>query len=129
MVEAAVGAGDEAEDVVVAGPGVEERHQVVVDRVAEPQPEHLGVELGHPRGLRGEQQRVPEPPGQHVLGGLPPLGDVEPLAGAAHVDQHLGGGPGRRLGFVEQLHGRPVRVAQPQAVLGGAGRRLDDRGA
>ncbi len=47
----------------------------------------------------------------------------------ADVDQHLGGGPGRRLRFVEQLHGRPVRVAQPQAVLGGAGRRLDDRGA
>jgi hypothetical protein len=36
VVEAAVGAGDEAEDVVVAGPGVEERHQVVVDRVADP---------------------------------------------------------------------------------------------
>jgi hypothetical protein len=60
VVEAAVGAGDEPEDVVVAWPGVQERHQVVVDGVADPQPEHLGVELGHLHGLRGEQQRVPE---------------------------------------------------------------------
>src|SRR5579859_1575650 len=114
VVEAAVGAGDEAEDVVVAWSGVEEGHQVVVDRVAEPQPQHLGVELRHPGRLRGEQQRVPEPPGQDVAGGLPPLGDVETLAGAADVDQDLGDGPGRRLRLVQQLHGRPVRVAQPQ---------------
>jgi hypothetical protein len=56
VVETAMGARDEPEDVMVSRPGVEERDEVVVDGVAEPQPEHLGVELGHPLRLRGEQQ-------------------------------------------------------------------------
>ena len=126
VVEAAVGAGDEPEDVMVARPGVQERHHVVVDRVADPQPEHLGVELGHPCGLRGEQQRVPEALREHVPGRVGPLRDADPLAAAAHVDQHLGGRPGRSLGLVEQLHGGTVGVPKPQALFGGAGRRLDD---
>src|SRR5512140_1736850 len=50
-----------------AGPRVAERHQVVVNGVADPQPEPLGVEVRHPPGLGGEQQRVPEPARQHVL--------------------------------------------------------------
>jgi hypothetical protein len=40
--EAAVGAGDEAEDVMIARPGVEERHPVTVDGVADPQAQNLG---------------------------------------------------------------------------------------
>ena len=123
VVEAAVGAGDEPEDVVVARPGVEERDQAR-DPVADPQAQHLGVELGHLLGLRGEQQGVPEPAGQHVLGGPRPLGHADPLPAAAHVEQHLVGGPGRGRGLVEQLHRRcrPGRgsTAHPRSRRAGA---------
>src|SRR6266545_4309545 len=57
VVEPAVRAADEPEDVVVAGPGVEERHEAA-DTVTDPQPQHLGIEVGHLLGLRSEQQRV-----------------------------------------------------------------------
>jgi hypothetical protein len=72
---------------------------------------------------------VPEPLRQHVAGRFRPLRDADPLAAAAHVNQDLGGRTGRSLGLVEQLHRGAVRVAQPQASVGGAGRRLDDRRA
>jgi hypothetical protein len=127
VVEAPVGAGDEAEHVVVAGSGIEERDPVVVDGVADAQPQDLGVEVGHRAGLGGEQQGVTQPAGQHVLGGFGPLGDVEPLLGGAHVDQDVGHRPRRGRFGIEQLHGGAVGIADPQAVLGGAGRGLDDR--
>jgi hypothetical protein len=55
VVEATVATGDEAEDVVVAGPGIEESHQAV-DPVAHPKAQHLGVEVGHLLLLGREQQ-------------------------------------------------------------------------
>ncbi len=123
--EAGVAAADESEDVVVPGSGVEEGHEAA-DAVTDPQPEHLGVEVGHLLWLGGEQQRVSETAGHHVLGGLLPLRHTDPLHAAAHVDQHLRGRTnGRRL-HLEQLHGGAVGVAYPQAVFRGARGRLDD---
>jgi hypothetical protein len=84
VVEAPVAAGDEPEDVVVAGSGVEERHQAV-DPVTHAKPEHLGVELGHQLWLGREQQRVPQPARHHVVGGLLPLRHSDALPAGAHV--------------------------------------------
>jgi hypothetical protein len=128
VVETPVRAGDEAEHVVITGARVEERDQAM-DRVADPEPEHLGVEVGHLLRLGREKQRVPQALGQHVLGGFWPRRDADPLPASAHVDQDFRGRPGRSLRLVEQLDGSAVRVTEPQPVLGGAGRRFDDRRA
>ena len=55
-------------------PRIEERHEVVVNRVAYVQAEDAGVEVRHHGRLRGEQQRVPEPARIHIPGDLAPRG-------------------------------------------------------
>src|SRR6266498_254292 len=128
VVEPAVRAADEPEDVVVAGPGVEERHEAA-DTVTDPQPQHLGIEVGHLLGLRSEQQRVAQPARQHVFGGPLPLRDPDPLPAGADVGQHFRDRPGGRRALVEKLHGRAVWVAYPKPVFRGAHRGLGDRRA
>src|ERR1019366_2294407 len=67
VVEARMAAGDEPENVMIPGPGIEERHEAV-DPVADAKPEHLGVEVGHLLRLRREKQRVPETARHDIVG-------------------------------------------------------------
>ena len=149
MVEPTVAASDEPEHMVVTASGVEEGH-LPVDGVADPQAEHVGVEPGHLLGLGGEQQRVAQPAGHHVLGGLQPLGDpmrcrLEPL----FVAPRRAGGPARALGRAVarrcrrghgatvprrtrqrgSMAGVPARSSAPRIESAVPGRRVKRRGA
>jgi hypothetical protein len=86
--ETRVGAPDEAEHMMVTRFRVQEGDQATGDAVADPQPEHFGVEIRHLLRLGREHQRVTQPPGHHVLDRLLPLRHTDPLVVAAHVCQH-----------------------------------------
>src|ERR1700739_3773304 len=97
MMETRMGRADESEDVVVAAPRVEERHEVVVNGVADLQPEHSGVEAAQPAGRRSEQERVAEPARIHITGNFAPGRPADPLPASTGVDEDLRDRPGWRL--------------------------------
>src|SRR5919106_2315020 len=115
VVEARVAAGDEPEDVVVAGSGVQECHQVM-DAVADAQAEHCGVEVRHLLRLGCEQQGVAQSAWHDIRCGLLPLRDTDPLAVGPDIGEHLADGTGRCRRMVEKMHGGTVRGAQPEGV-------------